>query len=490
MPTRREILFAAPAVHTVAKAERSITGGFVFESQISGHRLRDRVPLATPRREEKHEIAIVGGGIAGLSAAWWLQRQGHDRFVVLDGEEMAGGNSRWGENDVSAYPWAAHYVPVPNKESQLVRELFAELGLVDAAGHWSERWLCHSPQERLFLHGRWNDGIDADRHGTPDDRRQFERFRDRVAALRASGHFTIPMALGYRSSSLDGVSMHDWLRANGFTSPALDWEVDYSCRDDYGGGARDVSAWAGLHYYAGRAGEEKSPLTWPEGNGWILRRMLEKLGTRVRTRAMVRAIARHAGGWRVRTEERDFLASSVIFAAPSFLLPYVLDGYATRVDWVYSPWVTANLTIENAEALGETAWDNVMYHSPSLGYVVATHQSLARTHRRSVWTYYWALTGDPVAQRRWLLAANWADLRDRILQDLSRAHPSIREHVSRLDIFRNGHAMRRPVPTAKAAPMPALPAGIFLANSDLSGFSIFEEAQYRGVAAARAASRR
>ena len=500
---RRRFLLGSPALALTVKAERPMAGGFVFESQQAGHRLRDRLPFEPPKREEKHEVAIVGGGIAGLSAAWWLQRKGHDRWVVLESEPGAGGNSRWGRNEVSAYPWAAHYVPVPNKESHYVRELFAELGLVDAQGRWDERWLCHSPQERLFVHGRWSEGVDADRHGTAEDRRQFQRFHDEVKALRATRRFTIPMAAGYRPSELDRVTMHDWLRSRGFTSPALDWEVDYSCRDDYGGGVRDVSAWAGLHYYAARAGEEKGPLTWPEGNGWILRRMLEKLlPLRVRTDAMARAITRQGSGWRVRTPACDYLVKSVIFAAPTFLLPYVLDGFTQKLDWQYSPWLTANLTIENAEALGETAWDNVIYQSPSLGYVVATHQSLRRFEPRSVWTFYWALTGDPVAQRRWLLGATWPDLRERILRELERAHPAIRRHVSRMDIFRMGHAMRRPVPvlgpvlgpvlkTAPAVALPrALPPGIFLANSDLSGFSIFEEAQYRGIQAAESLWRR
>ncbi|MDQ6678073.1 MAG: hypothetical protein M3Z09_12335 [Acidobacteriota bacterium] len=53
-----------------------------------------------------------------------------------------------------------------------------------------------------------------------------------------------------------------------------------------------------------------------------------------------------------------------------------------------------------------------------------------------------------------LLIRNWAYSREAILQDLERAHPDIRRCVAPRD------------------------AGIYFANSDLSGFSIFEEAQY------------
>lgn len=487
MSITRRAWIAAPALRLSAKTERAIAGGFVMESQAAGHRLRDRGQFARAGRTERCEIAVVGGGVAGLSAGWWLRKKGHQRFVILDGEAQAGGNARFGENEITAYPWAAHYVPVPNKESKLVRELFGELGLVDAAGQWDERWLCHSPQERLFIHGRWHEGIDADRHGTAEDRRQFQRFHERIAELRATGRYTIPRALGYRAGELDRITMQEWLRREKLNSPALAWEVDYSCRDDYGGGAADVTASAGLHYYAARHPEtgEKGPLAWPEGNGWILRRLLTQLAAQVRTQALVHRVERAGTAWRVRTEQVDYLADAVVFAAPTFLTPYVVEGVRGPVAWQYSPWLTANLTIENAEALGEQAWDNVVYHSPSLGYVVATHQSLRRHQPRSVWTFYWALTGDPVAQRRWLLAASWAQLREMILTELAKAHPRIREHVSRLDIFRMGHAMRRPTP--HSAPGPAMPEGIYLANSDLAGLSVFEEAQYQGVRGAEGA---
>ena len=56
--------------------------------------------------------------MAGLSAAWRLQRRGFSDFVLLEMEPSAGGNSRWGENEITAYPWAAHYVPVPERGSR------------------------------------------------------------------------------------------------------------------------------------------------------------------------------------------------------------------------------------------------------------------------------------------------------------------------------------------------------------------------------------
>ena len=71
--------------------------------------------------------------MAGLSAAWHLDKRGFRDFVLLEMEPHAGGNSRWGENEISRFPWAAHYVPVPAKGESLVRELFEELGVCETA---------------------------------------------------------------------------------------------------------------------------------------------------------------------------------------------------------------------------------------------------------------------------------------------------------------------------------------------------------------------
>jgi hypothetical protein len=53
--------------------------------------------------------------------------------------------------------------------------------------------------------------------------------------------------------------------------------------------------------------------------------------------------------------------------------------------------------------------------------------------------------------------------------------------------MRMGHAMIRPTPGFLSRKYdPAIPR-LWCANSDLSGISIFEEAQYRGVRAAESA---
>jgi len=224
-------------------------------------------------------------------------------------------------------------------------------------------------------------------------------------------------------------------------------------------------------------------------------RLLERIGSSVHTGAPVHRIERRGTSWRVLTADAVWVADAVIVAIPFLVASRVLDDLP-HDGIVYSPWVTANLTLHRwpREPGLEPAWDNVIFDSPGLGYVVATHQQMRRHIPQTVWTYYWALAQmTPMAAREWLLAQDWSALKDRILADLSRAHPDIAECVSRVDIFRIGHAMVRPTPGFLSAPVRRLAqAGrehLFFAHSDVSGLPLFEEAQFRGVTAADAALR-
>jgi glycine/D-amino acid oxidase-like deaminating enzyme len=493
----RRVFLSASLIGMTCKSRRGPVGTLVDDGGARGHRLRSPIVAVGRRRTERASIVIIGGGVAGLSAAWRLQQRGFTDFVVLEMESRAGGNSRWGEHDISPFPWAAHYVPIPGPEAVELRAFFRDIGVLEG-DRWNERAVCFSPQERLFIHGRWQEGLEPQVGPTARDRDQFKRFDDRINAFRESGAFTIPSSGGRQRtmqspdiSALDRLSMAAWLEREGFDSRYVKWWVEYGCRDDYGALAGDVSAWAGIHYYASRPREEPGPLTWPEGNGWIVRRLLDRIGPRVETSVVVERLERTGRRWRVTADAGVWEADQVIYAAPAFLLPHLTAGRDPIEGFEYSPWVTANLVIDRwpRAAGAEPAWENVIFDSQSLGYVVATHQSLASDVPRTIWTYYWALAyGSPQLNRQWLQRQTWETLSARILADLRRAHPDIDDCVARIDILRMGHAMIRPtvgfLSLASRHRLMAADGGLLCAHSDVSGLSLFEEAHENGVRAA------
>lgn len=522
-------LAGAAAAGTAYKCSQSapsnsFTGQILGASQKVGHLLREgRLPA--PKSRRKVPVVIVGAGMAGLSAGWKLRKAGFHEFEILELEPECGGNSRFGENHITPYPWGAHYVPLPTRESRAVRELFEELGIIqeyrpEGEPIYEEKYLCFSPQERLYRYGRWQEGLLPVLAASKQDLEQYGRFRDLIAHYRLQRGrdgrkaFAIPMEFSSRDReflALDRISMRDFLTARGFDSPGLHWYANHTCRDDYGTDYSEVSAWAGVHYFASRDGgndeiEGSSVLTWPEGNGWIVKRLGSLLTPHFHTNALVFQVSREKTSASVdyfdvqQQRSTRVEAEQVILACPRQFAESLMAGSsANRGSWLaafeYAPWMVANLSLKEfprERAGAPLAWDNVIYDSPSLGYVVATHQSL-RTHiPETVFTYYYPLTNAPPRQERnRLLETTWQSWADFILKDLVKPHPEIRQLVSHLDIFRWGHAMVRPKPGflwGQVRRRAAESVGnIHFAHSDLSGFSIFEEAQYRGIVAAEKA---
>jgi hypothetical protein len=122
---------------------------------------------------------------------------------------------------------------------------------------------------------------------------------------------------------------------------------------------------------------------------------------------------------------------------------------------------------------------------------VATHQRLQMRPGPTVLTYYNALSDRPPRQaREALLAAPREYWAEAVLAELGQAHADLRSLVTRVDVFRHGHAMIRPTPgVVWHEGRRALAKGwgrVGFAHADLSGMSLFEEADYLGIRAAEA----
>lgn len=483
-----------------------------------GHKIRDglQLPVAETLRED---IVIVGGGVAGLSAARLLHRAGKS-FTLLELEPETGGNSRAASNHLTAYPLGAHYLPVPGPENHDLIEFLQECRVITGFENrlpvYDDHYLCFDPKERLYLNQHWQEGL-IPHEGVPlADRQEIERFLALMDGYRhklgrdGKKAFAIPVDDSSQDAEflkLDRISMADYLDQSGFVSPFLVWYVEYCCHDDYGSSLNDTSAWAGIHYFASRNGtaanaKSDDVLTWPEGNAWLTRKLREGFENQLHTRAAVISVRLVKGNAQVdfydgtTHELKRVEAGAVIMCTPQFMNKHLLAN-TRQIDYSafqYAPWMVANLTVNASlqEKRGEPlSWDNVIYGSTSLGYVFAQHQALEISQSERVITYYQPITGASCnSLRLQAQQKTWHQWTQEVFTDLQKAHPDISSATTNMDVYLWGHGMIRPHPgfvwgaQRKRASQP-IDNKIFFAHSDLSGISVFEESFSHGLNAAR-----
>ena len=499
-------------------------------SASRGHVLRNRLqwddfPLS---REKRWDAVVVGGGVSGLAAMWKLKHAGLERILLLELEEQLGGTSRVGQLGHQSFPWGAHYINIPPREADCIHELLVDLDVIagyDAAGRpqIESKHRLKWPRERLFADGEWREGFDPFSTGSAAGREVYRQFEDDMLrwALYTGRDgrraFAMPLAYSSRDSvvrELDGITMLDYVRSRGWDSNQLDWFVNYACKDDYGSLMHQVSAWAGIHYYACRFYDRRiadqypaDTLTWEEGNGYLVRAMGEQLEPE-QVRLNTAVVGVHCMSNKEAElayidlssgERRRLLARTVVYAGKLHTAPHVVRGLpAERRQALsalhYSPWLVAAIQVSRLpdEPGARTAWDNVAYDSQSVGYIGASHPTSRAANSDdagpSVLVYYLPFVDRLAASRHELLERDHAFWVNTIMTDLAKAHPGIEEIVERIDVYRWGHAMVRPVPGliwGKAAEERQRAfESVSFATCDATGLPLFEEAVFAGVRAA------
>src|ERR1044072_6971827 len=237
---RREILAAflgVPFALTACKRQETPplpAGELLGAPAIFRHLLRDVLRVEGPTDAWSNiPLVIVGGGVAGLTAAWRLRNSGFTNFTLIELERAPGGTSRSGSNRVISFPWGAHYIPAPLKENAPLVSLLDEMGVVegkdkDGEPIIGEQFLCRDPEERVFYKGRWYEGLYLHAGESADDQQQYQKFNDELdhwiswRDARGRRAFTLPVSAcsdDAEVTALDRMSMSEWMDQRGLTSP-------------------------------------------------------------------------------------------------------------------------------------------------------------------------------------------------------------------------------------------------------------------------------
>lgn len=520
-----QMMCAVPAAGSLLQScqpSTKVKGAIVGAGSGKGHLLRKAPVITSYETEQTVRTIIVGGGISGLSAAYHLGKASAKGVLLLELEPDPGGNARSGQNQRSAYPWGAHYVPIPGPDQPEYISFLQEAGVVTGFDDqqrpiFNEYYLCADPEERLYLNGQWQEGLVPDYGLDADAKQQVRRFLSLMEKYRhlkgsdGKDAFAIPVDASSQDEAfqlLDQLTMKEWMKQEGFDAKPLLVYVDYCTRDDFGTGIQDISAWAAIHYFAGRKGvaanaESQDVLTWPEGNGFLVQALRKQITADMVCDAVVMSV--RPVGDKVEVvylqgpslKAHKVIADQCIMATPQYVTAKLLKdderSAIVKQHMHYTPWAVLNASVKKlTERSGMgLCWDNVIHGNASLGYVVADHNLVGQQASTHNITYYIPYAdGKPSAIRQQLSGFTHAQWVDKMVAELSVVHPDIRENLEELNVMIWGHAMCQPRPGMifgglRQTLRKPIDQKIFFAHTDLAGISIFEEGFYQGLNVAK-----
>jgi len=456
---------------------------------------------------------IIGAGISGLSTAYHLHQAGETDFLVLEMEAQIGGNAQYGETNAGKFPQGAHYLPIQNQQNKPLFDFLHQIGSIshfshDGIPYYNEMELCHEPEDRLLIYGKWHAGITESLVRLfPDEKPVWDRFFREMEKFRTykgvdgKDVFYIPQSLSSSDHDLmhlDQVSFDSYLDSNKFRADSLDWYLNYCCRDDYGQDTRYVSAFAGIHYFAARKAVSKNAapdalLTWPEGNGYLAQKLAEKFPSKIHTSTIVQAIRKtevdtfliSAFNWKTK-QVLTYETQEIVVAVPRHIRPYLLAQIQPQ-DWLiptHQPWwvVTVELEPFSDYSGPDPAWDNVIYNHQTLGYIHNLNQQLRRPNGNVLLTFYKPLDQAEAKQvRNEYLRKPDEALKQEILADLSSVYSGIENCICYMEVRLWGHGMVSPginyvTNTEREIQQQPIDGKIYFAHTDDIGFSLFEEA--------------
>jgi hypothetical protein len=492
-----------------------------------GHQLKNK--QSTPEVSEtiEKEVVIIGGGISGLSAAYHFNKNSPCNMVIYELSDHAGGNSHSGKNSLSAYPYGAHYLTLPNNSNTPLIEFLHEKKIItgfDSKNNpiYNELDLCFDPEERLLIRGTYQEGLIPTFGLNDAEKGEISKFFSLIEEYRAAKgsdgkfFFDTPYSLcstDPKYDNLDHINFSQFLTSKELKSNYLLWYLDYCCKDDFGGDTKQVSAWAGINYFACRHAEAANTdpsrvLTWPEGNGRLVKLLKENITPeQLRTGMLVKKVSAYNNYVEILLQDQKtnkFILTKTkkcIVAIPPFVAQKIIDPalpYAFEYvkELPHSPWMVAAITLDNIpEARGmDLCWDNVAYKQRSLGYIFDQHQELDRKDEKKVLSLYFTFNeDDPKKARSRISNFSEQDWEKLVYEEMELMHPGVSEFIEEIDVFIWGHGMIMPKKgLIKGGILKGLAKPIdnklFFAHSDLAGYSTFEEAFDQGLTAFKQAS--
>jgi len=424
------------------------------------HQVRDGHVFERPPVSKRYEVVIVGGGVSGLSAAYFLR--GRD-FLLLEKEPHWGGNAYLEAYDGQAFATGSAFDEKGSASDRLAREI----GL--------NPLLINSPDPTIvggkWVPDTWRGGLDELPYPA-SVRESFKKFRKEMLALD----------MDKDAEHLDSIPLTDYLK--NYASEVTAWWDAYG-PSNWGAKSADTSALVAASDLKDMAGDEPdNRVTLPGGNGALA----EQLAAVLRKESTEQLVA---GATTVAVEPqkaevrvtyvsdgqlRTVAAKFVVMATPKFITARLVSGlpedqFHAMTSIRYCPYPVINIIFDRP--VYNKAYDTWCPGNSFSDFVVADWVLRAQPQYRqtnNILTFY---TPIAEAQRNTLLHEDSCrKIAANVLGDFHKLLPEFNVEPVEVRFYRRGHPMFLPSPGTFTQTIPSASRPldrVFFANTDSVG---------------------
>lgn len=398
------------------------------------------------------KFLIVGGGIAGMTAAFQLRNRD---FLLFELSNLLGGSSAGSNYHDVPLCHGAHYdLSYPSYYGKETLSMLEELKIIDFS-EFSNSWnfvdkkylISKNLESQTFALDTFRKDV------LPDGSAKIE-----FVELMKSFSGKMPMPTRLIDSNLyylNDITFLEWLKQKISLKQAFIEGLDYHMKDDYGAGTDQVSALAGIHYFACRPYYSKpvelfSP---PEGNSYFINKIYDQLPTEhVFTSHLVKRILEKEGRFEVDVVDavsRDVIkvtCDKIIYAGHKHSLKFIFPkDYHLFYKTQYAPWVVVNIIIKKPW-VKEAFWQNEILSGDTslLGFVDSKAQ-FSKNEQNRVFTVYFCFKPEE-REMMSLIEDRKHVFITQVLSHLEKYfNKSIENQIEKVVIKQMGHAMPIPI---------------------------------------------
>jgi monoamine oxidase len=440
------------------------------------HEVRDGHQFDKPAVSSQHDVVIVGGGVSGLSAAYFLR--GRD-FLLLEKEPHWGGNAYLQEYQGQGFATGSAFDEKDTASEKLAREI----GLIELPINSGDPTIVAGK----WVPDTWREGLDQLPY--PEAvRDSFKKFRAEMKALDPDKN----------AQQLDSVPLTNYLKGH---APELKQWWDAYGLSNWGAKAEDSSALVAAGDLQDMTADEDVRRTLPGGNGALSRQLANtlqpKYGAQMVNDATIVSVDPQKDAVHITYMQagqlRTVAAKYLIMATPKFITARLISSlpdaqHEAMLSFRYCPYTVINIIFD--KPIYNRAYDTWCPGNTFTDFIVADwvlQKQPGYVQKNNILTFYTPIS--ELHRDRLLTVDGCQRIAEKVLQDFQKLQPEFSAAAAiEVHMYRRGHPMFLPTPGifTKVIPVANQPFGrIAFANTDsigpVSDISGAVEAAHRAV---------